>query len=153
MDISHIAAVAVIAADEIRGIDQWRLPDGVKLTLTGNALLSQPDPKKPLWIRTQATDREQAEPMSTKFAIDLQLDVAANPQILPKTDLTAHNLFVVVWNTAGGMSMTKLGLWQAPLSESAAAIAGRSLSGRAPKEPVQKVVPFAGLSTAPSTAA
>lgn len=126
-DISHIAAVAVIAADEVRGIDQWRLPDGVKLTLTGNSLLTQPDPKKPIWIRAQAADREQAEPMATKFTIDLQLDKAANPMILPKTDLTAHNLFVVVWNTAGSMSVSKLALWQAPLSQSAPAIAAMGM--------------------------
>ena len=122
-DISHIAAIAVIAADEVRGIDQWRFPDGVTLQVTGNDQLSQPDAGRPLWIRTAATDREQAEPEGTRFTIDLRLDKAVSPQVSPNTMLTAHNLFVAVWNTAGGMSFTKLALWQAPIALSPGAIA------------------------------
>lgn len=124
-DIAHIAAVAVIASDEVYGIDRWRFPKGVKLTVTGSEL-KQPDANTPIWVRTNESDRSLAEPAQTTFAIDLQLNQAANPQLDKATGLIANNLYVAVFMTSGAMSFTKLALWSPPVSLSPSQVAGQN---------------------------
>jgi hypothetical protein len=110
-DIAHVAAIAVIASDEVMGIDKWRFPKGVTLTVSGNNQLTADSSGNPLWLRTQSADNTVAEPMQTSFSVDIHLDQAANPLFLPSTLEISNSLYLVVVMTSGAVTTMRIALW------------------------------------------